>query len=207
MIDQTNQNQVLQDWDQVLESVQMDEMAVYEQTTSLPEMPFNRKSGWPQNRKRKYQYYMEQTRSFNNPGKKQMNQLWLDLQAQKQETRSKSANNWKQSPPAMDSVGQSDQAVSSQAAGLQSNGPGQTAARFSTKTSKALSKVQSKPLPISQNQSRSQRIQPLANGFLLGEALLALLICMISGFLLFSSAGALAKSQSLEITHEMQAAN
>ncbi len=49
----------------------------------------------------------------------------------------------------------------------------------------------------------SQQSQQQANGFLLTEALLALVVCMITGFLLLSSVSALAKSQTLEVTQDM----
>ncbi|MBF0580583.1 hypothetical protein IM774_12640 [Erysipelotrichaceae bacterium RD49] len=82
MIERMNRNQVLQDWDQILESAQTNEIVFCKQATPLPDPPSSRKSGWPQNRKRKYQYYIEQNRGCNSPGKKQVRQLWQDLQLQ-----------------------------------------------------------------------------------------------------------------------------
>lgn len=64
-------------------------------------------------------------------------------------------------------------------------------------------RVQPKPRTFTVRGPGSQETHPQANGFLLTEALLALLICMITGFLLLSSAGALAKSQTLEISQDM----
>lgn len=183
MIDQANQNQVRQDWDQVVPRIPSEDVRLCRQTTSLPTLHVTRKSGWAQNRKRKYQYYMEQNRSFNNPGKKQMRALWLDLQACQDDATSNPENRWPATKP--------DSGRNLAVDGWQ-------------KTTKTDSMYQA----ASKSQKRVPRKSyPAANGFLLGEALLALLICMICGFLLFSSTSALAKSQRLEIAHEMPTAS
>ncbi|MGM9960321.1 MAG: hypothetical protein ACI32F_03285 [Allobaculum sp.] len=57
---------------------------------------------------------------------------------------------------------------------------------------------------LSQQDAGSEgKVVKKKNGFLLGEALIALLICSISGFLVLMSSSALAKAMSMDIQTEM----
>lgn len=55
-----------------------------------------------------------------------------------------------------------------------------------------------------QNLSISSQNKRLINGFLLAEALLALLICMISGYLLLQSISTLSKAMQLSVQPTME---